>query len=307
MEPYYAPFIGLLPEKMQVVLLDESSFGGFTMASCVLAVAATFLALLAWFAVAKYMQKSTENTSTLLNEQLLALKLSLNQSNLKTSIFEQEIGELQSRLKESEAKLFEANDRLESISALSSINTKEEERLRQSEAQAIKELSSVKLELAETLNKFERQRSEYETQTTELTRQVTDLTGQLECNEKLLSEIRIEEEKLRDDLAAARNLLKAQQNQQYSSIPIGIDGLSNETIAKFVETEQRIAESEKKLTTKTNECNQLTSRLNELDKKYQDLEKQLRESEMQVKILNDLREKDTKQHVKCKLFLFIAY
>lgn len=91
-EPYYTPIIGLLPENVQLVLLDESSFGGFTTASFVLLASCFLLGLLGWFATARYMQTSAENSSACLNEQLLALKLALNQANLKTNTFEHEIG-----------------------------------------------------------------------------------------------------------------------------------------------------------------------------------------------------------------------
>lgn len=91
-EPYYTPIIGLLPENLQLVLLDESSFGGFTTASFVLLASCFLLGLLGWFATARYMQTSAENSSACLNEQLLALKLALNQANLKTNTFEHEIG-----------------------------------------------------------------------------------------------------------------------------------------------------------------------------------------------------------------------
>lgn len=90
-EPYYTPLITLLPEDLQLVLLDETSFGGFSNASCLLAASGLAFALVAWFAVVRVMQTSAENTSARLNEQLLALKLTLNQANLKSNIFEHEI------------------------------------------------------------------------------------------------------------------------------------------------------------------------------------------------------------------------
>lgn len=94
-EPYYTPLISLLPENVQLVLLDESSFGGFTTASCALVMSGLLVALVFWFSVVRYMQTNAENTSARLNEQLLALKLTLNQAYLKSSTFEHEIGILE--------------------------------------------------------------------------------------------------------------------------------------------------------------------------------------------------------------------
>lgn len=99
-EPYYAPLIGLLPDNIQIVLLDNTSFGGFSNASCLLASFLLFVVLLAWFAAAKSLQTSAQNTNARLNEFIVSLKLALNQANLKSNAFEHEIGI---------AKVFELN------------------------------------------------------------------------------------------------------------------------------------------------------------------------------------------------------
>ena len=91
-EPYYAPLIGLLPDNIQIVLLDNTSFGGFSNASCLLASFLLFVVLLAWFAAAKSLQTSAQNTNARLNEFIVSLKLALNQANLKSNAFEHEIG-----------------------------------------------------------------------------------------------------------------------------------------------------------------------------------------------------------------------
>jgi hypothetical protein len=69
--------------------------------------------------------------------------------------------------------------------------------------------------------------------------------------------------------------------------------------------EDALIESKSIYELKSNECSDLMLKLSEKDNeiekaqlKFQDFEKQLRENEMQIKLLNELREKDTKQHIK---------
>ena len=69
--------------------------------------------------------------------------------------------------------------------------------------------------------------------------------------------------------------------------------------------EDSLIESRSLYESKTKDCEQLTQQLNEqsasvekMSMKHKENERTLKEHEMQIKLLNELREKDTKQHIK---------
>lgn len=222
---------------------------------------------------------------------------------------------MQNRLKESETKLTKANERLDSFSTSSTQSSKEFDKLRHNETRAIKELNSLKLELAEARDKYERERSELEAHVADLTQQlsVTADNQSSAINERLIHELREEnekqkreEERLRNELAllqsnmsssSSKNSIQNQQNHKADSIP-------NEDVPqlmmKLIEIEQKLAEKEKEASESCATLEQLKDQLNKSTERQREIEKQMKESEMQVKILNDLREKDTQRHVKCK-------
>jgi len=128
---------------------------------------------------------------------------------------------------------------------------------------------------------------------------MNQLISQLNQSEKLVSELRDEEARLKEELVAA---LSAKPKPAPLPFSISTNGLqdTSEMVVRLVEMEQRLAESEKEAVDKTAECSRLAQQLRETEEKQHNVERQLKEVEMQVKILNDLREKDTKTHVKCK-------
>lgn len=230
---------------------------------------------------------------------------------------------MQNRLKESDGKLQKANERLENFSTSNNMSSKEVEKLRQNEARAIKELNVLKLELAETRDKFERERSEFETQRAELNRQLneqqhnyqtsvvtttTTTNDELILNEQLVRELREENEKLREQEARLREELSGaavakthdHHHHSHHSSPSGGD--LAEVMTRLIETEQKLEAKEKESTLTSVSLTKLQNELRVSVERQQEIEKQLKESEMQIKILNDLREKDTQRHVKCKLF-----
>lgn len=223
-------------------------------------------------------------------------------------------GDLQNRLKESETKLSKANERLESFSTSNTQSSKEVDKLRQNETRAIKELNSLKLELAETRDKYERERSELEAQVADLTQQLSVApasTESITLNERLINELREENEKQKREEERLRNELTLLQSNVSSSLKNSeqyhhnpADSIPNEDVPqlmmKLIEIEQKLADKEKEASESCVALEQLKDKLNKSTERQREIEKQMKESEMQVKILNDLREKDTQRHVKCK-------
>lgn len=56
-EPFTRPLIHLLPEHVQLVLLDETVLPGFSIASCLLGAFVIAAALLGWFTVARFLNR----------------------------------------------------------------------------------------------------------------------------------------------------------------------------------------------------------------------------------------------------------
>lgn len=238
---------------------------------------------------------------------------------------------MQNRLKESDGKLQKANERLENFSTSNNMSSKEVEKLRQNEARAIKELNVLKLELAETRDKFERERIEFEAQTAELnsrlseqqhnnqqqaslvTTTTTTTNDELILKEQaLVRELREENEKLREQESRLREELSAasaaavakthdHHHDHHHSHTAGAGDLA-EVMTRLIETEQKLEAKEKESAATSVSLTKLQDEFRASVERQQEIEKQLKESEMQIKILNDLREKDTQRHVKCKLF-----
>jgi hypothetical protein len=269
------------------------------------------------------------------NEQLLAVKLQLKEACLKNQTFENEIGELEMKLargetasKEMESRLCEAVEKCDKLTGASDLTSKDYDKLKTNEARLSKESIQLKLDLSELNEKLQRQKQDYETQLSEA-RSGSDETI-LNLNDRLqsaLSEALKGEEtcqRLTNELAEARASeaeLKASLELKDKDIGVlqnsllkasGSDAADTSIAMKIAEMYAQLDKSETQMSElkrlseeKANECAQLEESVREKERlvaeaesRRSELERSVRENEMQIKLLNELREKDTKQHIR---------
>lgn len=331
-EPYYLPLVELLPQEFQHVLLDETPVAGLSLVSCVFVSLCAGFLLTIWFLMTRMNEKSKTLLNVNLNEQLLALKLSLKELGLKNQTFENEINEMDVKLthsesvaRESEAKLTETQEKYQRLLGSSDLSTKEAEKLKTSELKLSKELNQLKLEFNDLSERFQRQKSDYEEELTRTRdsyeRQLSDVNEKLntarESIEQLsgeLSRVGDSEQNLRSQLEAKEKELVLVQNALLKT-SVHSDTIDPEASRKIMDIaqlymeikslEERLNEANRQSEKKDGEYVMLKVQIDEKDKavenaeaKQKEMEKQLKENEMQIKLLNELREKDTKQHIK---------
>lgn len=199
-------------------------------------------------------------------------------------------GKLQAYVKESESKVSECIERLEMCKSAAEASSREADKLRESESRALKELNSARLELAEAREASERQRVDHE----HLSAQLTSVREQLKSNETQLAAANV---------ALAEQKLQQQQQQQeisqYEMISRVVTTDDPVVAARISDLEEHVSHLEKQLSAKQEECLTLNNAVKVSGEKLNDFERQLKENEIQIKLLNELREKDAKQHVKC--------
>ena len=93
-EPIYHPVISLLPDDLQLILLDETSFGGLRAASCLLLAFFLGSISLVWFALLKKKENQRINHIRGLKEQQLVLNNTIKRITFERETFEAKFEEL---------------------------------------------------------------------------------------------------------------------------------------------------------------------------------------------------------------------
>jgi hypothetical protein len=361
-EPIYHPFITMLPEDFQVMLLDETSFGGLTFASCLLITFIVGSISVVWLLLLKKQHDSETKTTIKFNETVLMLNNRVKTLTFEKETFESEVNTLydkvnthESCLVERDEKLNESMEKLAQLKKTSDTYLKELEKLRGSETKCVKELNQYKLEFNDLTERFTQQSNEYEAKlsyfTQDYNEKLNNLMLELNAKHEELSQCKQDVgektsslELYRENEIQLNNLIEQHEkkililqnsllrDKKHSSsnnsldlnvggdeyVKINNDDLSSthsadlNSIMKNAELqmdiknlEDRLNETTTNYDAKVNECLSLMAQLEEREKyceqfklRQEQLEKNIKDSEIKIKVLNELREKDTKQHVK---------
>lgn len=184
-----------------------------------------------------------------------------------------------------------ANDRLHSSLSSADMGCKEVDKLKQNELKMAKEVNALKLELNEMLDKFERQKEDYNAQIDLAESKISNLSElldkvRLEASENERNAVEIIA-RLKEETAIASAQSSVNVNEVAEATVVVVE--KNNVVEVDEEMREKLEVVEKSLQLKTVECEKL--------------EERIKENEMKIKLLDDLREKDTKQHVKSMLFL----
>ena len=307
--PIYAPLISMLPDSVQLVLLDETPFAGLSTASCVLLGALLLCLVCVWLSLARHAQRRQVAEARRLNEQLLAMNSKTSGLRFERDAFESCIGELEARvdeLTETEARLGEANAR-----AQQELNEAKRRAADQASAheQRIAALNAELTEWQARLRERDAQLDEYKVWAQQVTEQVAQNEAQraqlaVLCDEK-------------DEHARALQRYIQQQQQQQSNEMADDEAttsaaFSMSTLAQIDKLHDQVASLCEQLNAanamtavKQAECDELMARAAERQieseafvSKQREMERKLKEHEIQLKMMAELREKDTKQHLK---------
>jgi hypothetical protein len=350
-EPIYSPLISMLPVDFQLVLLDESAaFGGLRTASLMLVAFSLTSLTLVWFLVLKRKETGQREAAKSLNETVLMLNNKIKMLNFDKQTFESELNELQGRLDERaelaavrDVELSLVSEKYAQVKAKADAAVTDNDRLREAEAAANKQLNQCKVEIGELSQRFQAQHQEnqakcssldeewrqrvnaLEAQMTEKDALLQDMQTELTQSQSSLDLYRASEiemssllEQHEKKIAILQNSLLSQSRDSGDYVKVNSDELSRCSSADLgslmkaaelqmdIKTlEDRLSESLASYDSKSNENLQLQSLLNEREQevhtaklRQDQLERQCKEFEIKVKVLNELREKDTKHHVK---------
>jgi hypothetical protein len=365
-EPIYAPILSILPENLQIFLLEETNYAGLSIASCLVLGSLLTLFMLGWFSLLKRKESKQINQTKSLNDHLLALNNKISTFKYEKETLEHVINDLEMRIAyydndfgDKDSKLVELNEKYHQLCEDNDQNVKDLEKARANETKITKELNAVKVELNFLKENSLHQSSDFETKMNELSNEYNSRLAEMqqhldktsmdlneyariyqEQTEKIsllqTSELELKQQlEIKDKTVQMlqNSLLKEKKVANGNSTVNGIDSSdmdyvninevddildehnksnSLNNIMKIAELQMEVKNLEDNLTEfKTNydfkckENNDLNEKLSEqisniekLQQKQKETEKLMKENEMQIKLLNELREKDTKQHLK---------
>ena len=187
-EQFYKPVISLLPEDFQLVLLDETHIAGLNTAACLLIICSLSIFLAVWFVYLKRKQREQHMQTVRLNEKMLIIENSLKKMTFEKQTFEYQdlevkYADAQKRLNEQDDKLNKSNDMCAQLTQTNNLNHKEIEKLKSAETKLSKEVTALKIELANSRQQSQSELEEHEVRVSQLNGEyqlkVNDLTSQL--------------------------------------------------------------------------------------------------------------------------------
>ena len=98
LEPYYSPFILLLPEDLQLFLLESTPFMGLSLASLIIIGFWVSLSLVFWLVMIKKKDQNKILNNVKLNKAILELELSIRNLNFEKQTFSSKILEMEKEL-----------------------------------------------------------------------------------------------------------------------------------------------------------------------------------------------------------------
>ena len=168
-EQFYKPVISLLPEDFQLLLLDETHIAGLNTAACLLIMFSLTVLLSVWYVYLKRKQKEQHMQTVRLNEKMLIIENSLKKMTFEKQTFESEYNDLEmkyadvhTRFNERDEKLKQASDMCAQLTHTNSLNQKEIEKLKTNETKLNKEMTMLKVELANSKQQTQNEMEEYE-------------------------------------------------------------------------------------------------------------------------------------------------
>lgn len=237
LEPIYRPLVNLLPDDVQLLLLDETQFAGLSRASCMILTLLLTLILSLWYSLTRLNEKRKLSLNVNLNEQLLACRNQITKLEFDNRTFANLLAEADGKVKKSddlvadrEAKLEELVRQNVELTRVNERDSKELAKLKANEAKLTKELNQARLDLNTFNDTLTRQQSDYEREinaaTERLTAQLDEARKtvheqQLKLNDyeksthelqSQLDEHRLNETKLRDELDGKENTIVILKN-----------------------------------------------------------------------------------------------
>lgn len=339
-EPLYTPLVGLLPEDLQLVLLDQTPFLGLSNASCALISIVLLCFVTTWLSLIRFNQKSKSKQTCLLNETIVALNNQLKQAKYTSQTYngviqdlEQNLSDAKSRLEDREAAWGDLNDKYQTLVASDKqVNV---------DSSKLEELDRVRQEFDSLSQRYSKEIGQYEYQVETLTRDLTEIQVEFSKEKELsmtqqseLEQLRAKEaelvetiELLKSNMAIHESVRKStpkvtlnngyhdqdpllagdEENLTDEDIPSSFDNVMRLVDAqkRVKEIEESLSESNRLLEQKSMDYEELHRKLDERESlvesvrsKLTENEKAMRELELQIKVMNELREKDTKQHLR---------
>ena len=87
LEPYYSPFILMLPENLQLLLLESTQFMGISLASCLIIAFSLTFCLTIWLLIMRKKDQIKVVNNVKLNQAILELELSIKNLNFEKQTF----------------------------------------------------------------------------------------------------------------------------------------------------------------------------------------------------------------------------
>ncbi|RNA24471.1 melanoma inhibitory activity 3 [Brachionus plicatilis] len=339
-EPLYLPIVSLLPEDIQLVLLNES-FAGIPNASLIFLALNMLLVSSFFFLLIRIVEGKKINLNSNLNNQLIWQTNRIRQLEFDLKTYASLIEESEQKksanealISEKETMVKELNERLSKSIREQEFTEKELSKLKTNETKLLKESNQLRTELNSLNDVFTQQKGVYSQQIDQKDTQILEFNQLIErqkqdllCLQEQLSDHSLVKEqngRLSAELAECLNTVEMLKNslsiknssrssdiedyvQVESQDEQNVDSLMNlaQLQMEFKTLQCRydalVAESAAKdvqmdALRKDAECRQTEGA--EWQAKMKKFEKQIKENEMQIRLLNELREKDTKQHVK---------
>ena len=339
-EPLYLPIVSLLPEDIQLILLNES-FAGIPNASLIFLVFNIFFFSIFLFMITKLIEGKKINLNVSLNNQIISQTNRIRQLEFDLKTYASLIEESEQKKSANEALLNENNSKIKELGEKLSKSIREQEltekelaKFKTNETKLLKETNQLKSELNSLNNVFTQQKSDFSEQIAESDTKILEFSQLVESQKQEIVSL---QEQIGDyDSIKEQNLnLNNKLNECLNTIELLKNSLSiknsskNSDIDDYVQVEKqeesnvesmmnlaqlqmdyRTLQSKYEALVGEKEANdaqmenlrcEIENRQKESgewETKLKKLEKQIKENEMQIRLLNELREKDTKQHVK---------
>lgn len=158
-----------MPEDFQIMLLNETTYGGLNTASCALIGSIFTFTLLIWLFIVRHAENQKLIQAKVQHEQFLIVENNLKKSIFAKQTFEAELSEMTFKLEDFQQKLEEKDEKLKNLMEVNMSNAsyaqssgKDLEKARANEQKYYKELTTAKLELANFKERFEMQQNDYQ-------------------------------------------------------------------------------------------------------------------------------------------------
>ena len=291
LEPIFEPVLDLLPEFYQIELRKGTNLR-ISIISCIFFSLISVVFLSTWFFLLRSINKKKINYVMNQQDEIVSLNLQIKEISLQNELLMMEavncsskFNTCESKLNETEAELNELN---ENFLNLKNLNNSLNEQLK---SLNLKE-KNIQLEL----DNFKQSNESLKSNQIESKALIEKLNVQIEHFKALESQLRQESILKENKIAKLESIISLKPN---------LDCINQECGRKIINLKKEIDDLESKIeqyrqmnSVNRSELEQKELLITNFDSRLEEKERLLRESEMQIKLLNDLREKDTKQHIK---------